>query len=102
MKTLVERERGFSPTMQRRLFTRSLLLQACWSFERMQSLGLAYSLKPWLGEVWRLEPEAEREALLRHNEFFAISHRIGRHGRPMVRGDENLGVYIAPFGAVPT
>jgi mannose/fructose/N-acetylgalactosamine-specific phosphotransferase system component IID len=46
-----------------------LLLQACWNFERMQNLGLAYGLEPWLQ---RICPNGEDRAvaLRRHAEYF--------------------------------
>lgn len=54
---------------RRRVFYRLLLLQATWSFERMQGLGFAWALQPWLE---RLYPDAEvlRKALERHSEYF--------------------------------
>lgn len=55
--------------MRRRLWGRSLLLQACWNFERMQNIGLAYGLQPWLERVYG-EADARRSALLRHQDFF--------------------------------
>jgi PTS system mannose-specific IID component len=56
--------------MRWRIFLRSLLLQSCWSFERMQSLGLAYCLQPWLERLYAERPEELRAALGRHQEFF--------------------------------
>jgi PTS system mannose-specific IID component len=44
-----------------RLFARSLLLQSCWSYERMQGLGFAFNIEPFVGA------EAARK---RHLEFF--------------------------------
>lgn len=44
-----------------RLFARSLLLQSCWSYERMQGLGFAYNIEPFVGA------ESARK---RHLEFF--------------------------------
>lgn len=49
---------------------RSLLLQSCWSFERMQSLGFACCVQPWLRRCYREEPEEGRRALARHQEYF--------------------------------
>ena len=51
------------------VFLRSLLLQASWSFERMQSLGFAFAIEPVLKKLY---PEvAEYEARLhRHMEYF--------------------------------
>ena len=59
-----------TPGMQRRLFGRSLLIQAGWNFERMQSLGLAFCLEPWLARCWAGQDAAARAARLRHHEFF--------------------------------
>jgi PTS system mannose-specific IID component len=56
--------------MQGRLFKRSLLLQSCWNFERMQSLGLAFCLEPWLERCWAGQNGAARAARLRHQEYF--------------------------------
>jgi mannose/fructose/N-acetylgalactosamine-specific phosphotransferase system component IID len=55
--------------MRRRLWGRSLLLQSCWNFERMQNIGLAYGLEPWLERVYP-DPKDGRAALLRHQDFF--------------------------------
>jgi len=51
------------------IFTRSLLLQACWSFEGMQNLGFLMSLDPWLRRVYP-EPAEYRAAVLRHLGYF--------------------------------
>jgi mannose/fructose/N-acetylgalactosamine-specific phosphotransferase system component IID len=56
--------------MRGRLFGRSLLLQSCWNFERMQSLGLAFCLEPWLERCWAGQDGAARLARLRHQEYF--------------------------------
>lgn len=58
-------------TMMRwRIFWRSLLLQSCWNFERMQNLGLAYCLQPWLARIYDGRSQELRRAVLRHQEFF--------------------------------
>ena len=48
---------------------RSFLLQASWSYDRMQSLGFAYAIQPVL---WRLYPDQEeyRSRLDFHMEYF--------------------------------
>ncbi|MBI5630478.1 MAG: PTS system mannose/fructose/sorbose family transporter subunit IID [Elusimicrobia bacterium] len=51
------------------LFWRSCLLQSCWNFERMQSLGLSFALNPWLKRCYPRSDE-RCEALLRHQEYF--------------------------------
>ncbi|MCX5796885.1 MAG: PTS system mannose/fructose/sorbose family transporter subunit IID [Elusimicrobia bacterium] len=61
---------GMSAGMQGRLFGRSLLIQWGWNFERMQSLGLAFCLEPWLARCWAGQDAAARAARLRHHEFF--------------------------------
>jgi mannose/fructose/N-acetylgalactosamine-specific phosphotransferase system component IID/mannose/fructose/N-acetylgalactosamine-specific phosphotransferase system component IIC len=61
--------RQMSPGMRIKLFFRLLLLQACWSFERMQGLGFAYALEPWLESCYS-DPADLRAALARHQEFF--------------------------------
>jgi PTS system mannose-specific IID component len=53
-----------------RLFSRLLLLQARWDPARMQGVGLAFALEPWLSKVWAAEPEALREARARHLDYF--------------------------------
>jgi mannose/fructose/N-acetylgalactosamine-specific phosphotransferase system component IID len=60
---------GMTAQMQMRLFSRSFLLQSCWSFERMQNLGFAYCVDPWLKHCYERE-EDRRQARLRHQEFF--------------------------------
>lgn len=52
-----------------RVYLRSLLLQASWSYEGMQSLGFAYALDPALRRLHGDGP-ARKEGLLRHLEFF--------------------------------
>jgi len=50
-------------------FRRSLLIQASWSFERMQSIGFAYAIEPVLRRLYT-DP-AEYESRLRlHMEYF--------------------------------
>ncbi|MBI5242055.1 MAG: PTS system mannose/fructose/sorbose family transporter subunit IID [Elusimicrobia bacterium] len=55
--------------LQSRIFTRSFLMQACWSFERMQNLGFLFAIEPWLDRIYP-EPERRRAAAARHLEFF--------------------------------
>ncbi len=52
-----------------KVFLRSLLIQASWSFDRMQSLGFAYAIEPLLR---RLYPDQEeyRSRLSLHMEYF--------------------------------
>jgi PTS system mannose-specific IID component len=60
---------GLERGVRLRLFLRLMLLQATWSFERMQGLGFAFALEPWLERIY---PDlAERRAALeRHSEYF--------------------------------
>jgi|CXWL01.1.fsa_nt_gi mannose/fructose/N-acetylgalactosamine-specific phosphotransferase system component IID len=53
-----------------RIAARLLLLQARWDPARMQGIGLAYALEPWLAVCWAQEPAALRAARRRHLEFF--------------------------------
>lgn len=61
---------GLSLPAQGRLFARSLCLQACWSFERMQNLGLTYCLEPWLERCYARRPRERDAALGRHLDYF--------------------------------
>ena len=58
-----------SRAMRLRIFARSLLLQAFWSFERMQGLGFAFSVEPWLRRCYP-EGAERRAAQARHAGFF--------------------------------
>lgn len=51
------------------IFFRSLLIQATWSFERMQSLGFAFSLAPALRRLYPDRGEFESR-LLAHQSYF--------------------------------
>ena len=57
-------------SMQFRLARRLTLLQACWSYERMQGLGFAYGMEPWLERCYGERGPDLRQARLRHLEFF--------------------------------
>ncbi len=52
-----------------RLFFRSLLIQASWSFDRMQSLGFAYAIEPVLRKLYP-DGEEYRARLDVHLEYF--------------------------------
>lgn len=52
-----------------RVFLRSFLLQASWSFDRMQSLGFAYAMQPALKRVYP-DPQEYRERITLHLEYF--------------------------------
>ncbi len=51
-----------------RIFFRSFLLQASWNFERLQSLGVLYTLAPALRRLY--DGEALKKSYLRHLEYF--------------------------------
>lgn len=53
----------------RKMFLRSFLLQGSWNFERMQSLGFAYAMLPFLRSVCKDEGR-RRELLARHVGYF--------------------------------
>ncbi len=51
------------------VFLRSFLIQASWSFERMQSLGFAYALEPVIRKLY--PDQAEYESRIRlHMDYF--------------------------------
>jgi mannose PTS system EIID component len=52
-----------------RVFLRSLLIQASWSFDRMQSYGFAYALEPALKKLYPDQREYESRRKL-HLEYF--------------------------------
>jgi len=52
-----------------RVFWRSLLIQASWSFERMQSLGFSYAIEPVLKKLYPDPGEYESRMRL-HLEYF--------------------------------
>lgn len=51
------------------VFLRSLLIQASWSFERMQSLGFAYAMEPILRKLYPDKDEYARRLNL-HADYF--------------------------------
>ena len=71
------------PALKRGLFLDSFLLQACWSFERMQGLGLALAARRW-AEGRALSPQARRELLLRHLGHFNTQAHMGGFAIGMV------------------
>ncbi len=58
-----------APDLHRELWWRSLTLQGSWNDARMQSLGLLFTLLPWLRRQRWQEP-ARRRFLRRHLAFF--------------------------------
>lgn len=55
------------------LFLRSLLLQAAFGPERMQALGFAWALDPWLVKVWGQDAASLAQARQRHLSAFNTS-----------------------------
>lgn len=55
------------------LFLRSLLLQSAFGPERMQGLGFAWALDPWLAKTWGHDAAALAEARKRHLASFNTS-----------------------------
>jgi PTS system mannose-specific IID component len=52
-----------------RVYLRSFLIQASWSFDRMQSLGFAYAIQPALRRLYP-DPKEYRSRLELHMEYF--------------------------------
>jgi PTS system mannose-specific IID component len=52
-----------------RVFGRALLLQASWSYDRMQTLGFAYAMEPALRKLYQ-DQDAYDERLKLHLEYF--------------------------------
>lgn len=59
-----------TPWMTARVGARLLLLQARWDPARMQGIGFAFALEPWLEACWAADPQALLEARRRHLEYF--------------------------------
>jgi mannose/fructose/N-acetylgalactosamine-specific phosphotransferase system component IID len=51
------------------VFRRALLIQASWSFDRMQTIGFAYALEPALRKLYP-EPAEYENRLKAHMEYF--------------------------------
>ncbi len=51
------------------VFRRALLIQASWSFDRMQTVGFAYALEPALRKLYP-DPEEYENRLKAHMEYF--------------------------------
>jgi len=52
-------------------FIRSFFLQALWNFERMQNIGFAFSMEPFLKRAHRSQ-ESFTRSLRRHCEYFNV------------------------------
>lgn len=61
---------AMTPWMLARVGARLLLLQARWDPARMQGVGFAFALEPWLAACWAADPGALLEARRRHLEYF--------------------------------
>lgn len=90
-----------TPRMHARIFARSLLLQACWSVERMQGVGLSFCLEPWLEEIWRGDPEALRAAKVRHQAFFNTQPYVAGLVIGMICGLEEEAAAAPPEERAP-
>lgn len=62
-----------------KVFVRSTLVQACWNFENMQSVGFLYAILPGLEKIYAGEPEKVREAAKRHINFFNTHPYFSTH-----------------------
>ncbi len=51
------------------VFCRALLIQASWSFERMQTVGFAYAVEPVLKKLYP-DPDDYNDRLRLHQEYF--------------------------------
>lgn len=58
---------------------RSMLVQACWNFENMQSVGFLYTILPGLEKIYADDPGKIREAAKRHIEFFNTHPYFSSH-----------------------
>ncbi len=67
------------------LFCRSLFLNACWGFERMQGPGLGWSLSPWL------ERRGAPGAMGRHLEYFSTNPYLSGFAIGMIVALEERG-----------
>lgn len=56
-----------------------MLVQACWNFENMQSVGFLYTILPGLEKIYAGDPEKMREAAKRHIEFFNTHPYFSSH-----------------------
>lgn len=97
-----------------KVFLRSLLIQASWSFEMMQSLGFAYSMIPALRKIYP-DKKAFEERLLAHASYFntqpylsafilGASVRLEEERAAGRRSDEDISgmkeALMAPLGAL--
>lgn len=69
------------------IFFRSFLLQALWSYERMQNLGWVFSLWPALRRLFP-EPRVRAKEAVAHAEFFSTHPYMARLALGVVAGLE--------------
>ena len=60
----------------KKIFWRSFCHEASYNAERQQALGYAYTLGPLLVKLYGDDPEALKEACIRHTEFFNLTVQI--------------------------
>ncbi len=63
-------EKRMDKGLQAQVAARGLLLQSCWNYERMQNIGFAFAMEPWLRRIAGGDDPRLRKALSRHLEFF--------------------------------
>ena len=79
------------------VFMRSFLIQAFWNFERIQNLGFAYCILPFLKRIYP-DKEKRKKAVLRHLEFYCshpymVNIMLGlvvSMEERLARGDKNI------------
>ncbi len=87
------------PRTRAEMVLRSLFIQATNNFERMLSLGFLFALWPVIKRIYR-EPEARRQAVIRHLSFFNTQPYfanciLGVVANAELRGGENLDAEVA-------
>lgn len=60
----------------KKIFWRSFCHEASYNAERQQALGYAYTLTPLMKKLYGDDPEAMKEACMRHSEFFNLTVQI--------------------------
>lgn len=102
-----------TPGVLRRTLLRTLLFQASWNFERLQSLGALYALAPGLRRIYR--GERLREAFERYSSYFnthpflaspvvgmilALEEERNEKGSNDVPGEDLRKMVMAPYAAM--
>jgi len=70
MTTKSERSKTVQPGTLKKVFWRAFLLPSCYSMDRMQAPGFAYSMIPVIRDLYGDDPEKEKEALVRHSAVY--------------------------------